>query len=95
MAQRPKKERILVVDASPPTLELLQRNLKSEGYQVFAASSVSEATRVLETTAVDLVVTDLKMPKVSGIDLVRHVRENYRETEVMTITGYPSIEGAV
>jgi two-component system response regulator HydG len=95
MAQRPEKERILVVDDSPPTLELLQRNLKSEGYQVFAASSVSEATRLLETTAVDLVVTDLKMPKVSGIDLVRHVRENYRDTEVMTITGYPSIEGAV
>jgi DNA-binding NtrC family response regulator len=90
-----KKERLLVVDDSPQTLEVLQRNLTSEGYQVFAAASVTEAIRVLETTAVDLVVTDLKMPKVSGIDLVRHVRENYRDTEVMTITGYPSIEGAV
>ncbi|MGB7061754.1 MAG: sigma-54 dependent transcriptional regulator [Candidatus Zixiibacteriota bacterium] len=90
-----KKERLLVVDDSPQTLEVLQRNLKSEGYQVFAAASVSEAIRVLETTAVDLVVTDLKMPKVSGIDLVRHVRENCKDTEVMTITGYPSIEGAV
>jgi DNA-binding NtrC family response regulator len=90
-----KKERLLVVDDSAQTLEVLQRNLKSEGYQVFAAASVSEAIRVLETTAVDLVVTDLKMPKVSGIDLVRHVRENCKDTEVMTITGYPSIEGAV
>lgn len=90
-----KKERLLVVDDSPQTLEVLQRNLKSEGYQVFAAASVSEAIRVLETTAVDLVVTDLKMPKVSGIDLVRHVRENCKDTEVMTITGYPSIKGAV
>jgi DNA-binding NtrC family response regulator len=89
------KERILVVDDSPNTLELLQRNLASEGYGVFSASSVAEAIRVLETTQVDLVVTDLKMPKVSGIDLVRHVRENYKDAEVMTITGYPSIEGAV
>jgi DNA-binding NtrC family response regulator len=90
-----QKERILVVDDSPPTLELLQRNLASEGYRVFAAGSVAEAIRILETTTVDLVVTDLKMPKVSGIDLVRHVRENCKDTEVMTITGYPSIEGAV
>jgi two-component system response regulator HydG len=90
-----EKERILVVDDSPQTLEVLQRNLAAEGYRVFAASSVSEAIRVLETTAVELVITDLKMPKVSGIDLVRHVRENHKDTEVMTITGYPSIEGAV
>ncbi len=90
-----EKERILVVDDSPHTLELLQRNLASEGYRVFAAGSVAEAIRILDTTTVDLVVTDLKMPKVSGIDLVRHVRENCKDTEVMTITGYPSIEGAV
>lgn len=95
MSSSVDRERILVVDDSPQTLELLQRNLKSEGYQVFAAGSVAEAIRVLETTTVDLVITDLKMPQVSGMDLVRHVRENYKDTEVMTITGYPSIEGAV
>ncbi len=38
----------------------------------------------------DLVITDLKMPKVSGLDLVRHVRENLKDTEVMMITGYPT-----
>jgi two-component system response regulator HydG len=90
-----KKERVLVVDDSPHTLEVLQRNLTSKGYQVFTAKSVGEATRILDTTKVDLVITDLKMPKVSGIDLIRHVQENYKETEVMTITGYPSIQGAV
>jgi len=95
ITRSPEMERILVVDDSPQTLEVLQRNLAAGGYQVFGAGSVAEAIRILETTAVDLVVTDLKMPKVSGIDLVRHVRENYRDTEVMTITGYPSIEGAV
>lgn len=95
MASAAEKERILVVDDSPQTLEVLQRNLTSEGYQVFSAASVAEAIRLLETTLVDLVITDLKMPKVSGIDLIRHVRENYKETEVMTITGYPSIDGAV
>lgn len=95
MAHSNQKERLLVVDDAPQTLEVLQRNLTSKGYQVFTAQSVAEAIRILETSTVDLVITDLKMPKVSGIDLVRHVRENFKDTEVMMITGYPTIEGAV
>ncbi|OPY72716.1 MAG: Transcriptional regulatory protein ZraR [Syntrophorhabdus sp. PtaU1.Bin050] len=90
-----KKNRILVVDDSPTTLELLQRNLIASGYTTFAASNVAEAIRVLEVTPVDLVITDLKMPGLSGVHLVRHVRENYRDMEVMIITGYPSVKGAV
>jgi two-component system response regulator HydG len=88
-------ERILVVDDSKDTLEVLQRNLTAEGYQVFTAPGVAEAITILEGTPIDLVITDLKMPKVSGLDLVRHVRENYRDTEVMMITGYATIGGAV
>jgi two-component system response regulator HydG len=90
-----EKERILVVDDAQYTLELLQRNLLSMGYVVFAAPGVPDAIRVLEETPIDLVVTDLKMPRVGGLDLVRHVRENYKHTEVMVITGYASVEGAV
>jgi len=95
MKDSAKRERILVVDDAQDTLEVLQRNLSSRGYQVFTAPGVSEALQVLERTAVDLVVTDLKMPKASGLDLVRHVRENLKDTEVVLITGYASIEGAV
>jgi two-component system response regulator HydG len=90
-----KKDRILVVDDAPATLEVLQRNLTFQGYQVFTAPGVPEAINVLDTTAVDLVITDLKMPGASGLDLIRHVRENYKEIEVMMITGYPTIESAV
>jgi len=95
MARITKRESILVVDDTPPTLEVLERNLTSEGYQVFTASSADEAIRILEVSPVDLVVTDFKMPKVSGLDLIRHVRENFKDTEVMMITGYATIEGAV
>jgi len=87
--------RLMVVDDAPDTREVLQRILASRGFKVFAAESVPEAVRLLESTPVDLVITDLKMPGASGLDLIRHVRENYRDTEVMMITGYPSIEGAV
>jgi DNA-binding NtrC family response regulator len=90
-----EKERILVVDDAPDTLEVLQRNLTSQGYQVFTAPGVLEALRILDDTPVELVITDLKMPKVSGMDLVRHVRENLKDTEVMMITGYATVEGAV
>lgn len=90
-----KKECILVVDDNPNTLEVLQRNLTSQGYQVLVAPGVPEAINILDGTPVDLVVTDLKMPRISGLDLVRHVRENFKETEVMVITGYASIQGAV
>ena len=95
MAKKADRSRILVVDDSPLTLEVLQRNLSAEGYDVLTAPGVAGAAELLKSVKVDLVITDLKMPKVSGMDLVRHVRENYRDTEVMMITGYPSIEGAV
>jgi len=89
------KASVLVVDDSPDMLEVLQRNLTAEGYRVYQSTSVSEAIDLLETVVVDLVITDMKMPKISGIDLVRHVHENLPETAVMMVTGYATIESAV
>jgi two-component system response regulator HydG len=95
MKDSSKKVRILVVDDSPDTLEVLKRNLESEGYIVFTAPGAIEAIKIIESSPVDLVITDLKMPKVNGLSLVRHIQENYKKTGVMMVTGYPSIEGAV
>ena len=95
MAKQAEKGRLLVVDDAKDTREVLQRNLASQNYEVFVASCVTEAIRMLETTPIDLVITDLKMPGSSGLDLVRHVNENCKDTQVMMITGYPTIEGAV
>jgi len=88
-------ERILVVDDSPPTVEVIVRNLMSRGYRVWSASSVTEAIRMLESATVDLVITDMKMPGIGGLELVRHVRENFQDTQVVMITGFPSIDSAV
>src|SRR4030042_1995887 len=90
-----EKGSILVVDDAFDTLEILKRNLTTEGYRVFTAGHVGGALAILETAPVDLVITDIKMPEVSGNDLIRHVRENCPQTEVVAITGYPSIQGAV
>ncbi|MGD2246439.1 MAG: sigma-54 dependent transcriptional regulator [Candidatus Aminicenantes bacterium] len=95
MKESKEKERILAVDDSPDTLEVLKRNLESKGYIVFTAAGAVEAIKIAEASPFDLVITDLKMPEVDGLSLVRHIQENYKNTAVMMITGYPSIEGAV
>ncbi len=90
-----RKNRILVVDDSESALEIIRRNLASKGYRVFTASSVVDAVKILGDSDIDLVITDYKMPKISGLDLIRHIRENFYETEVIMITGYASVKGAV
>jgi two-component system, NtrC family, response regulator HydG len=95
MNERERPRTILVVDDSLDTLEVLRRNLEAADYRVHCATGVPQAVQLLTKEAVDVVVTDLRMPGVSGIELVRHVRENLKETEVLMITGYPSVEGAV
>lgn len=90
-----QKAYILVVDDSENMLEIIRRNLSSKGYIVYTATNVVDAISFLESTAIDLVITDLKMPNINGIELVRHVKENYKNTEALVITGYPTIEDAV
>jgi DNA-binding NtrC family response regulator len=89
------RERLLIVDDAVDTLEVLERNLSAQGYEVLRAQAVAQAVELLALTPVDLVITDLKMPGASGLELVRHVREKLPDTAVMMITGYASIEGAV
>jgi DNA-binding NtrC family response regulator len=86
---------ILAVDDSPATLEVISRNLSAAGYLVQTCGSVEEAGDLLDNEPVDLVITDFKMPKSSGLDLIRYVRDNHKDTEVMMITGFPSVSGAV
>ncbi len=95
MTPRAERESILVVDDAKATLEVIQRNLTAAGYRVLTSESVAQALQLLTEHPIDLVVTDLKMPGASGLDLVRHVRDNLRDTQVMMITGYASVEGAV
>ncbi|MDT8273863.1 MAG: sigma-54 dependent transcriptional regulator, partial [Desulfomonilia bacterium] len=89
------KTRILVVDDAPTALDIVERNLLQRGYIVFTAPSVADAVKILDSSSIDIVITDYKMPRISGLDLIRHIRENYIEIEVIMITGYASVKGAV
>jgi len=90
-----KKYNVLVVDDSPDALELIKRHLSSCGHTIYTADSVQQGVEILRQTAVDLVLTDLNMPEVSGMDLIRHIRDNYKTISIIMVTGYPSIGSAV
>ncbi len=87
--------KVLIVDDSLQTLEVIQRNLNANGYDAYTCRSVRDAVRFLSESTIDIVITDFKMPRQSGLDLIRHIRNNFKDIEIIMITGYPDIEDAV
>ncbi|WP_339608998.1 sigma-54 dependent transcriptional regulator [uncultured Planktosalinus sp.] len=90
-----KKENILLVDDDYDLLEVLQRNLTALDYHSYKAQSVTDALEILSNSKIDLLVTDLQMPGINGLELVKYVSEHYPKIPVLVITGYPSVDGAV
>jgi DNA-binding NtrC family response regulator len=86
---------VLVVDDEASVRESLVRVLDREGHRVFQAASAEDALNVLQTESVHLMLSDLKMPTMSGLDLLREVKRRAPETEVVLITGHGTIETAV
>ena len=73
-------EKILVVDDEKGMRDFLGLVLKKEGYYVAVASDGEEAVKILQKDIFDLVITDVKMPKLSGIDVLKAVKETSSET---------------
>ena len=84
--------KILVVDDEPIVIRSAKRILGAEGYDVDGASGGREAILMMEQKNYSLVLTDLKMPEVDGITLMRWIRKSRPETGIVVITGYPSQE---
>lgn len=89
------KENVLVVDDNYDMLELLQRNLKSQNYHTYKASSVAEAISVLEESTINLLITDLQMPGMNGIELLKYAEEHYPTLPKLVITGFPTVTSAL
>ena len=90
-----RKENILIVDDDINILELLQRHLRSMDYHTFKAVSVKEALFILKDTFIDLLITDIQMPEVDGLQLLKFTNEHYLEMPKLVVTGYPSVDGAL
>ncbi len=95
MKETNKRYRILVVDDEPLIRESLYEILRIEGYRVQMAQSGKEALELIAKTDFDVVLTDFKLPKMSGMDLLEVIKKESPLTEVIMITGYGSIETAV
>jgi two-component system response regulator FlrC len=89
------KASILVVDDEPAMRLLLSSVLKDEGHDVTAAASGEEALQLIATRHYRLVVTDLKMPGISGLELLAQVKRDDPGTAVIILTAFGTVEGAV
>ena len=87
--------RILVVDDEINIREALAALLEDDGYTVTAASSTEAAMNSLRENLFDLVISDLRMDGGSGMDLLRWIRESWPATEIIILTAYGTVEGAV
>ena len=90
-----RKENVLIVDDDYDMLELLQRNLKMMEFHTYKASSVTEAIEILKSSSIHLLITDLQMPGINGLELIKFVQEHFPEIPKLVITGYPSLDSAV
>lgn len=79
---------ILVVEDDAVALDLLAEILRRNRFRVWVASSVDMAIGLLEKTAVDLVLSDLRMPDRNGLDLLRHIRENNSDLPVVLLSAF-------
>lgn len=86
---------ITIIDDEAVTLKRLRRILESLGHRVAAFSSPRRALKHLENNACDLVISDVKMPGMSGFDLLTQVRNRFPGVEFILITGYASLDDAV
>jgi len=86
---------VLLVDDEKHFREILVKRLGQRGIVALQASDGEEALRLLEEKPVDVIVMDVKMPKMNGIETLRHIKERYPASEVIMLTGHASTRDGV
>jgi len=87
--------KLLIVDDERIALRNLEHVMKKEGYSVTATQSGANALKLLEEQQFDVVLTDLRMEKIDGMQILKKTRELYPDTEVVMITGFATLDSAV
>ena len=83
------KKRILLIDDEVPVKDFMKKILTRSGYVVFTASDGKEAIEMLETLYVDLIILDMHMPNMNGLDVLRHIRKHELTNKpVLMVSGY-------
>jgi len=87
--------KVLFVDDEMDFLETLMKRMKRRGVDVEGVGSGEEALKVLEDKQVDVVVLDVKMPGMDGIETLREIKKRYPLIEVIMLTGHANVEVAI
>jgi len=88
-------DKILIVDDEQIIVKLLAMSLRSDGYEVVTANSGEEGLDVFKTESPDIVVTDIKMPGMDGLELLKKIKEIDSEKEVIIVTGHGDIDSTI
>jgi len=87
--------KLLLIDDEPDILRVLSRSLEADGYEVVCAQNGTEGIAAFEKEKPDIVITDIKMPSMDGIEVLKKVKDQDVDTEVIIITGHGDIENAI
>lgn len=90
-----ERQTVLIVDDATDMLDLIRRNIAEMGYNPLATSNVVDAIEVLENTSIDLVITDMNMPDIGGLQLVKYMSQHFSDIPILVITGFPDVNDAV
>ena len=86
---------ILLIDDEPIALSNMSHVLEREGYKVTACENGESGLAAMQSTEFDIVLTDLRMPGIDGMDVLRHIRESTPDVPVIMITGHAALDSAV
>src|SRR5437667_3498984 len=87
--------KIMIIDDEPAMVEVIVTLCREKGHQVFPFNSATKAVEQLDSIQPQVVITDIKMETMSGFDVLRHVREHHRQTHVILITAFASVDTAI
>ena len=90
-----KKSSILVVDDEDALRTVLSGELASEGYEVQTASDGDEAVTEMGKANFDLVLLDIKMPRMNGFEVLKFIKEKHAKTKVVMLTGFADLKNAI
>jgi DNA-binding NtrC family response regulator len=94
-AERPISATVLIVDDEDATRSLCHDVATESGLRTRTASTTEQALEILDQMPVDILITDLRVPQIGGLELLKRVRSNYPQTAVLVLTQYGTIESAV
>src|SRR2546421_1779455 len=87
--------KIIIIDDEPAMVEVIVTLCREKGHEAFPFNAAQKAVEQLDSIQPQIVITDIKMETMSGFDVLRHVREHHRQTSVILITAYASVDTAV